>query len=60
MWWADMADWKKWPEGWMDIAQDGVNQEKANRPEEIGRTTGEIINFRDGMLVDLLKLHHKL
>jgi 3-hydroxyacyl-CoA dehydrogenase len=60
MWWADMADWKKWPEGWLDIAQEGVNREKANRPAEIGRTTEEIIRFRDSMLVDLLKLHHKL
>jgi len=60
LWWADMADWKKWPEGWGDMAQEGVNQAMARRSVEQGRTTEEISRFRDEMLVELLKLHGKL
>ncbi|GAB6155967.1 3-hydroxyacyl-CoA dehydrogenase NAD-binding domain-containing protein [Desulfosporosinus burensis] len=60
LWWADMADWKKWPANWQDKSQDGVNQAMANRPQEAGNTTEEITFFRNDMLVDLLKLHKKL
>jgi len=60
LWWQDMADWKKWPSGWGDIAEAGVKQELANRPEEFGRTSEEVANFRDDMLIQLLKLHKKL
>jgi len=60
MWWADMADWKKWPEGWPDKAQEGVNLAMANRPPEFGRTPEEIAAWRDDMLIELLKLHKKI
>lgn len=60
LWWADMADWKKWPAGWGETAQAGVNDAMANRREEFGRTTAEIAQFRDNMLIELLKLHGKL
>ncbi|MCR4442454.1 MAG: 3-hydroxyacyl-CoA dehydrogenase family protein [Peptococcaceae bacterium] len=60
MWWADMADWKKWPEGWPDKAQEGVNRAMANRPPEFGRTPEEIAAWRDDMLIELLKLHKKI
>jgi hypothetical protein len=33
-----MEVWKKWPLGWYDMAQEGVNREMANRPPEKGRT----------------------
>lgn len=60
LWWADMADWKKWPAGWAEKAQEGVNEAMANRPKEFGQTPEEIAKFRDEMLVELLKLHKKL
>jgi carnitine 3-dehydrogenase len=60
LWWADMADWKKWPEGWGDQAQKGVNEEMANRPPEQGITPEDIIKWRDDKLLDLLKLLGKL
>jgi 3-hydroxyacyl-CoA dehydrogenase len=60
MWWADMADWKKFPEGWGEIAQAGVHKEMANRDKQIGNTNEEVSRYRDGMLVELLKLHKKL
>ncbi|HRT62468.1 MAG TPA: 3-hydroxyacyl-CoA dehydrogenase family protein [Syntrophales bacterium] len=60
MWWADMAEWKKWPEGSREILQEGVNQEMANRRPEEGRTTDEITLWRDDKLLKLLKLLNKL
>lgn len=60
MWWADMADWKKWPEGSREILQEGVNREIANRKPEEGRTTEEIALWRDDKLLKLLKLLNKI
>jgi len=60
LWWADMADWKKYPEGWADIAQDGVNRDMAKRAKEFGNTNEEIARFRDETLLELLKLHKKI
>jgi 3-hydroxyacyl-CoA dehydrogenase len=59
-WWEDMADWKKWPENWLDQAHEGVLQEMANRPEELGRTSEEVARWRDDGLLALLRFHGKL
>jgi carnitine 3-dehydrogenase len=59
-WWADMADWKKWPEGWLAKAQEGVNQEMTNRSPDTGRTNEEIVRWRDDGLIELLKFLKKL
>jgi carnitine 3-dehydrogenase len=60
LWWADMADWKKWPPGWSDRAQEGVNEEMAHRLPEEGRTSEEIARWRDDGLIELLKFLKKL
>ena len=60
LWLKDMARWTTEPEGWPDMAQEGVLCEIENRPAEFGKTTEEIIEFRDNMLTELLKLHKKL
>jgi len=60
MWWADMADWKKWPEGSRDALQDGVIQEMTNLPPEQGRTVEEISRWRDDMLVNILRLLNRI
>ena len=60
LWWADMADWKKWPERSRDILQDGVVKEMANLPPEQGRTVEEISRWRDDMLIDLLRLLNRI
>ena len=60
MWLADMADWKKFPEGWGDQAQEGVNAAMANRPADQGRTTEEIAKWRDEGLIMLLKYLKKI
>lgn len=59
-WWEDMADWKKWPPGWLDIAQEGVLKEMSERSPEQGRTAEEIARWRDDGLIMLLKFHGKI
>ncbi|MCM8711243.1 3-hydroxyacyl-CoA dehydrogenase family protein [Clostridium sp. SYSU_GA19001] len=56
----DMANWVEEPEGWPDIAEEGVLKEIENRPQETGKTIPELIKFRDDMLIELLKLHKKI
>lgn len=59
-WLADMADWKHMPnKEYGEIAQDSVNEMMKNFPEEIGHTNPEIAKYRDKMLIEILKLHHK-
>lgn len=60
LWLQDMADWKTYPAGWTDTAQPQIWAEMAHRPPELGRTDEEIMEYRDDMLVELLKLHGKL
>lgn len=60
MWLKDMASWTEEPEEWADLAQEGVLREIEKRPAEFGKTTEEIIEFRDNMLIELLKLHKKI
>lgn len=59
-WLADMADWKHMPnEEYGEIAQASVDEMMKNFPEEIGHTNPEIARYRDRMLIEILKLHHK-
>ncbi len=60
MWLADMADFKKIPDEFAMIAQEGVNEELKNRSAEIGNDNASLAEYRDKMLIELLKLHHKL
>lgn len=60
LWWADMADWKKIPPEWADMAQEGVIKEMDNRPAEQGRTPEEIARWRDEGLLMLLKFLDKI
>lgn len=60
LWLQDMADWKDFPKEWGQVAQEGVNAEIANRPAEIGNTKESLQEYRDHMLIELLKLHKKL
>lgn len=60
MWMNDMAVWKKWPEGCIDILQEGVDKEMAHRRAEDGKTNEEISRWRDDKLLSLLKLLNKV
>lgn len=60
LWLNDMADFKEMPEEFASIAQLGVNEELKNRNETIGNTDQSLAEYRDKMLIELLKLHNKL
>ena len=60
LWLNDMADFKKFPEKWPEIARKGVEEELKNRKPEIGNDEKSLEEYRDDMLVELLKLHKKL
>ncbi len=60
LWLEDMADFKKFPEEWASVARKGVEEELKNRKPEIGNDEKSLEEYRDNMLVELLKLHKKL
>lgn len=60
LWLNDMADFKEFPEKWGEIAKEGVVEELKNRSSEIGNTYESLMEYRDNMLIELLKLHKKL
>ena len=60
LWLHDMADFKDFPEEFPEIARKGVEDALKNRPQEIGNEDQSLAEYRDKMLISLLKLHNKL
>lgn len=60
LWLHDMADFKDFPEEFPEIARKGVEEAMRNRPAEIGNDDQSLAEYRDKMLIELLKLHNKL
>lgn len=60
LWLNDMADFKEIPEEFGKIAREGVEEEIKNRPAEIGNDDATLAEYRDKMLIEMLKLHKKL
>ena len=60
LWLNDMTDWKEFPEQFPEIAREGVEESLKNRPKEIGNTDESLAEYRDKMLIEILKLHNKL
>ena len=60
LWLHDMADFKDFPEEFPEIARKGVEEALKNRPQEIGNDDQSLAEYRDKMLIEILKLHHKL
>lgn len=60
LWLHDMADFKDFPEEFPEIARKGVEESMKNRPAEIGNDDQSLAEYRDKMLIELLKLHNKL
>ena len=56
----DISDMKRIPDEWHDIAVAGMEEEKRHLPEHVGKSREEYEHFRDTILVELLKLHHKI
>ena len=60
LWLHDMADFKDFPEEFPEIARKGVEEALKNRPQEIGNDDQSLAEYRDKMLISLLKLRNKL
>ena len=60
LWLHDMADFKDFPEEFPEVARKGVEEALKNRPREIGNDDASLAEYRDKMLISLLKLHNKL
>ena len=60
LWLHDMADFKDFPEEFPEIARKGVEEALKNRSQEIGNDAQSLAEYRDKMLISLLKLHNKL
>jgi len=60
LWLQDMADFKEFPKEFSSIVQEGVNEEIQNRSPELGNNNASLAEYRDKMLIELLKLHNKL
>lgn len=60
LWLQDMADFKEFPKEFRKMAREGVEEEIKNRPEALGNNDASLAEYRDKMLIEMLKLHHKL
>ncbi len=60
MWLQDMADFKEFPKEFGAIAREGVEEEMKNRSRSIGNDDTSLAEYRDKMLIEMLKLHNKL
>ena len=60
LWLHDMADFKDFPAEFPEIARKGVEEALENRPKEIGNDDASLAEYRDKMLISILKLHNKL
>ena len=56
---GDIANWTKIPASYKEIGQAGVDEEMKHFSDEIGHTNEECARYRDKMLIEILKLHHK-
>ncbi|MGO3752375.1 MAG: 3-hydroxyacyl-CoA dehydrogenase family protein [Peptoniphilaceae bacterium] len=58
-WLEDLATWTKIPEESKKIIPKMVEESLKNRPEEIGNDRESLLEYRNQMLMDILKLHKK-
>lgn len=56
----DLSDMKKVPDIWPDLSGEQIVPLMEHMPDFVGHTKPEIANFRDYMLVEMLKMHRKL
>ena len=56
-WLEDAATWTKFTDDIKKKTVDGVHEAIKNRPADIGNTHESLAKYRDGMLVEILRLH---
>ena len=57
---SDMPTWTTYPADWTQKAEAGIKEAIAHRPAEMGNDADSIAQWRDKMLVEVLRLHKKL
>lgn len=57
---SDISDMKEVPEEWADLSGEQIVPLMENMPDFVGHTKEKIAEFRDYMLVEMLKMHRKL
>lgn len=57
---ADISDMKKVPETWADQSGDEIGPLMENLPDVIGHTKPEIADFRDNVIIEVLKMHKRM
>jgi 3-hydroxyacyl-CoA dehydrogenase len=60
LWLEDMARWTAYPPGWGSRVRKELDESIPKRPPEIGNSVESLAEYRDKMLIALLKLHNKL
>ena len=56
---ADLSKFDETPSEFPNIAEEQMTELKKDLPEYVGHSIPEITAYRDGMLVELLKMHKK-
>ena len=59
-WLEDMAKWTSVPEGYVDLAVKGIDEEMANREPGKGQTMAELGSYLNGGVLEILKYHGKI
>ncbi len=57
---ADISDMKKVPATWADQSGDEIGPLMENQPDVIGHTKPEIADFRDNVIISVLKMHERM
>ena len=56
-WLKDAATWTEFTDDIKKKTVDGVKEAIKNRPPNIGNTNESLAKYRDGMLLEILRLH---
>lgn len=59
LWLEDMANWTKLPDETLS-ALDEIDEVIKNRPVDLGNSKESLKEYRDKMLIEILKLHDKI
>ena len=57
---ADISDMKEVPAEWPDLSGEEIITEKANMPDVIGHDNASIADFRDNLIINVLKMHNRM
>ncbi len=57
---ADISDMKKVPSTWADQSGEEIGPLIANLPDVIGHDKTQIADFRDNLIINVLKMHHRM